>query len=77
MKTLFAQERRCYSQMCCIPYFGLFWMFVCGFCGNTWAWERGTYNSVEEFENKEFGWAIAGVVATILITLNILNIFFL
>ena len=42
-------------------------MFVCGFKGNEWAYERGEYDSIQDFENKEFGWEVAGIVMTVLV----------
>ena len=77
LNVIWGIAHKCYwTLLCCIPIFGLFWMFVCGFKGNAWAWENGSYDSVEDFENKEFGWSMAGVVMTILIIVNLIGIFF-
>ena len=65
--ALWGIAHKCYwPLLCCIPFFGVLWMFVCGFKGNEWAYERGEYDSIQDFENKEFGWEVAGIVMTIL-----------
>ena len=51
LNVIWGIAHKCYwTLLCCIPIFGLFWMFVCGFKGNAWAWENGSYDSVEDFE---------------------------
>lgn len=50
-----------------IPYFGFIWMFVCGAKGNEWAWENKQWSSVEDYNNTQRKWAIAGNVLTVLL----------
>lgn len=54
-----------------IPFFGFIWMFVCGTKGNEWAWQNKNWNSVDEFNNVQKKWSIAG--NSIAITLVILS----
>lgn len=68
-------HRSYWTFLCFIPFFGTFWMIVCGIKGNEWAWKNGHYASIDEFEEKEFIWDILGIVVTICIVINILNEF--
>ena len=65
-----------WTLLCCIPVFGLFWMFFCGWKGNEWAWEKGDYSSVEEFEQKELGWTVAGVIVFVLVLIRLSGMIF-
>lgn len=74
LNVIWGIGHKCYwPLLCCIPIFGNFWMIVCGLKGNEWAYERGQYESIEEFENKEFGWTVAGIVATVIIAFNLIG----
>ncbi|MDR1272088.1 MAG: hypothetical protein LBK04_03745 [Clostridiales Family XIII bacterium] len=55
---------RCYLPLLCIiPVFGFFWMFVCGFKGNEWAWKNGEFANLEQFDASRRTWNRAGFVA--------------
>lgn len=43
-----------------VPYVGLVWNFVCGAKGKEWAWQNKKWNSIEEFNNVQKVWDIAG-----------------
>jgi hypothetical protein len=45
-----------------IPLFGFIWMFVLGAKGNKWAWEKGRWDSIEQFKKAQRKWAIAGFI---------------
>ncbi|MGX7328066.1 ribonuclease G [Enterococcus bulliens] len=64
--------------LCLIPIFNLVWIFVCGFKGNTWAWQKGDYQDVETFLAVQKTWNRAGIVYFIIsIALLFLYIFFI
>jgi hypothetical protein len=44
-----------------LPLVGTVVMFVLGFKGNRWAWEKGSYASAEELRRKERKWAWAAL----------------
>lgn len=52
--------------LCLIPLFNVVWVFVCGFKGNEWAWEKGNYDSIETFKTVQATWNRAGLVWFIL-----------
>ncbi|KRN77518.1 hypothetical protein [Weissella minor] len=52
--------------LCLIPFFNLIWMFVVGFKGNEWAWQKGNYQDVATFKAVQTTWNRAGFVAFIL-----------
>lgn len=64
--------------LCLIPVFNIFWVFVCGFKGNEWAWEKGDYNDVETFKAVQETWNRAGfvqfIIAMVLVILSLLLI---
>lgn len=43
-----------------IPFVGLIWMFICGAKGNEWAWKNKNWASIEDFNEAQKKWAIAG-----------------
>lgn len=49
-----------------IPFFGFFWMFVCGIKGNEWAWRNNQYRDIEEFHRIQETWNRAGLVMIII-----------
>ncbi|MGX7245796.1 ribonuclease G [Enterococcus quebecensis] len=52
--------------LCLIPLFNFVWIFVCGFKGNEWAWQKGEYKDVETFKAVQATWNRAGLVWFIL-----------
>ncbi|MBV7391096.1 MULTISPECIES: ribonuclease G [Enterococcus] len=48
--------------LCLIPLFNLVWIFICGFKGNEWAWQKGDYKDVETFLAVQKTWSRAGLV---------------
>ena len=62
--------------LCLIPLFNFIWIFVCGFKGNEWAWQKGDYTDVETFKAVQATWNRAGLVQFIL-TIAILVLYFL
>lgn len=50
-----------------IPVFNIFWVFVVGFKGNGWAWQKGNYHDVATFQAVQKTWNRAGLVQFILI----------
>lgn len=44
-----------------IPVFNIFWIFVVGFKGNEWAWQKGDYKNVETFRAVQATWNRAGL----------------
>ncbi|MFT9389087.1 MAG: ribonuclease G [Leuconostoc sp.] len=61
--------------LCLIPVFNLFWIFVCGFKGNEWAWQKGDYQDVATFKAVQATWNRAGlvqfIIAVILVSLYV------
>ncbi|UQB62641.1 ribonuclease G (plasmid) [Lactiplantibacillus plantarum] len=45
-----------------IPIFNIVWVFVVGFKGNEWAWQKGDYQDVETFKAVQATWNRAGLV---------------
>ncbi|MCT8388727.1 ribonuclease G [Leuconostoc holzapfelii] len=63
--------------LCLIPVFNLFWIFVCGFKGNEWAWQKGDYQDVATFKAVQATWNRAGLVQFIIaVILGSLYVFF-
>ncbi|MBV7390115.1 MULTISPECIES: ribonuclease G [Enterococcus] len=52
--------------LCLIPLFNIVWIFVCGFKGNEWAWQKGNYQDVETFLAVQKTWNRAGLVQFII-----------
>ncbi|WP_379945753.1 ribonuclease G [Enterococcus devriesei] len=48
--------------LCLVPIFNIVWIFVCGFKGNEWAWQKGDYEDVETFLAVQKTWNRAGLV---------------
>lgn len=48
-----------------IPIFNIVWIFVTGFKGNEWAWQKGDYQDIETFKQVQKTWNIAGIAAFI------------
>lgn len=57
--------------LCLIPLFNIVWIFVCGFKGNEWAWQKGDYKDVETFLTVQKTWSRAGVVNFIIAIVSI------
>lgn len=53
--------------LCLIPLFNIFWVFVVGFKGNEWAWQKGDYQDVETFKAVQATWNRAGFVQFIIV----------
>ncbi|AVK62390.1 ribonuclease G [Lactobacillus sp. CBA3605] len=49
-----------------IPIFNIVWVFVVGFKGNGWAWQKGQYTDVETFKAVQSTWNRAGLVQFII-----------
>ena len=49
-----------------IPIFNIIWIFVVGFKGNEWAWQKGEYKDVETFKAVQATWNRAGLVQFII-----------
>ncbi|KRN99291.1 hypothetical protein [Companilactobacillus kimchiensis] len=63
--------------LCLIPLFNIVWIFVVGFKGNTWAWQKGDYKDVETFKAVQATWNRAGLIQFIIaIVCVVLYIFF-
>lgn len=60
-----------------IPYFGFIWMFVCGAKGNEWSWQNKQWSSIEDYNNTQRKWAIAGngLAILLIILVSILFVF--
>lgn len=57
---------KCYLPLIClVPFVGIIWTFVCGACGNKWAWQNGDFRTPEEFNKTQATWNRAGLVAFI------------
>ena len=52
--------------LCLIPVFNIVWVFVCGFKGNEWAWQKGDYEDVDTFLAVQKTWNRAGLVSFII-----------
>ncbi len=53
------------SLLALVPVLGLIMMFVLGFKGNRWAWEKKDWRDIEHFHSMQRKWAIAGLVWTV------------
>ena len=62
--------------LCLIPVFNFVWIFVCGFKGNEWAWQKGDYKDVETFKAVQATWNRAGIVQFI-IAIAIMVLYFM
>lgn len=49
-----------------IPVFNIVWIFVVGFKGNEWAWQKGDYQDVATFKAVQATWNRAGLVQFII-----------
>jgi hypothetical protein len=58
--------------LCLIPVFNLIWIFVCGFKGNEWAWQKGNYRDVETFKAVQATWNRAGLFQFLLAIVGVL-----
>lgn len=68
---------KCYLPLLCfIPIFGLFWLFVCGAKGHSWAMNSGLFRTVEEYNASMSTWNRAGKFALIF-TIVFLILYFL
>lgn len=47
--------------LCLIPIFNIIWIFVVGFKGNEWAWQKGNYRDVATFKAVQETWNRAGL----------------
>jgi len=47
------------SLLCFIPVVGVVMMFVLGAKGKEWAWEAGSWRSIEDFQRTQHNWSIA------------------
>ncbi|GEP19492.1 hypothetical protein [Pediococcus argentinicus] len=47
--------------LCLIPVFNIVWIFIVGFKGNGWAWQKGDYKDVETFKAVQKTWNRAGL----------------
>lgn len=64
--------------LCLIPIFNIFWIFVVGFKGNTWAWQKGNYKDIETFKAVQATWNRAELVQFIVsIVILVLYSFFI
>lgn len=64
--------------LCLIPIFNIFWIFIVGFKGNTWAWQKGNYKDIETFKAVQATWNRAGLVQFIVsIVILVLYSFFI
>lgn len=59
-----------------VPLLNLIWPFVCGFKGNEWALNSGTFQTVEEFNAAQKTWNKAGLVMFI-VMLAFIALYFL
>lgn len=63
--------------LCLIPVFNLVWIFVCGFKGNEWAWQKGDYQDVDTFKAVQATWNRVGLVQFIIaVILGVVYVFF-
>jgi len=53
--------------LCLIPLFNIVWMFVCGFKGNEWAWQKGEYTDTKTFLAVQKTWNRAGLANFIIL----------
>ncbi|WP_047999514.1 hypothetical protein [Lactiplantibacillus herbarum] len=61
-----------------IPIFNIVWIFVVGFKGNQWAWQKGDYKDVATFKAVQATWNRAGLVQFIIaIVIAALYFFFI
>ena len=61
-----------------IPIFNIVWIFVVGFKGNEWAWQKNNYKDVETFKAVQSTWNRAGLVGFIItIVFILIYIFFI
>lgn len=51
--------------LCLIPIFNIFWIFVCGFKGNEWAWKNGDYEDTKTFLAVQGTWIRSGFICFI------------
>ncbi|RRK09876.1 ribonuclease G [Lactiplantibacillus garii] len=58
-----------------IPVFNIVWVFVVGFKGNGWAWQKGNYQDVETFKAVQATWNRAGIVQFIIAILIVVLYF--
>ncbi|CUS25882.1 hypothetical protein FC70_GL000726 [Paucilactobacillus oligofermentans DSM 15707 = LMG 22743] len=58
-----------------IPIFNIIWIFVVGFKGNAWAWQKGGYKDVATFKAVQATWNRAGLVAFILTIIVVIAYF--
>lgn len=49
-----------------IPLFNIVWVFIVGFKGNEWAWQKGDYKDVATFKAVQATWNRAGLVQFII-----------
>ena len=49
-----------------IPVFNIVWIFVVGFKGNEWSWQKGDYQDVDTFKAVQATWNRAGLVQFII-----------
>jgi hypothetical protein len=63
LNTIWALGHRLWWQalLSIVPVFGIIMTLVLALKGGRWAWEKGTYASVEEYKAKERRWTIAGL----------------
>lgn len=59
--------------LCLIPGFNIFWMFVCGFKGNEWAWRNGNYRDLQQFKAVQATWNRAGLIYFIITIIMIVG----
>lgn len=52
--------------LCLIPVFNIIWVFVCGFKGNEWAWQKCDHKDIEIFQAVQKSWNRAGLVAFVI-----------
>ncbi|PWG00848.1 ribonuclease G [Levilactobacillus bambusae] len=58
-----------------IPVFNIVWIFVTGFKGNEWAWQKGNYDSIDTFKQVQATWSRAGLVKFLLVIVGIILYF--
>ncbi|WP_425483280.1 ribonuclease G [Lentilactobacillus kribbianus] len=58
-----------------IPVVNIIWVFITGFKGNEWAWQKGEYESVAEFKKVQETWNRAGLVQFIISIIAIILYF--
>lgn len=54
------------AWLCLTPWAGVIMQFVLLFKGNQWAWEKGSWDSVEHFQRVQRKWAWATAILFIL-----------